>query len=244
MPDFTVRRSAKAKSIRLKVTPQDGLVVTLPVGFDEDALPEILGKKKSWIKDALAKADETRKFLEPRPNNHLPEQLDLKSLGEQWHVEYVEKATANGLSVSPANPDLRLLGREFPRENVMEKRKGWLRTRVQGDLVPRLKHIAERRRLTLNRVLVKNQRTRWASCSASKNISLNVKLLFLPAELVRYVMIHELCHTVHMNHSKDFWRFVESHDGNFRDHDDRLRDSWKLVPEWMYLFEERPNLPF
>jgi YgjP-like, metallopeptidase domain len=59
---------------------------------------------------------------------------------------------------------------------------------------------------SLHGLLVKSQRTRWASCSAKKNLSLNTKLLFLSPDLVRYVLIHELCHTVYMDHSKEFWR--------------------------------------
>ncbi|WP_417733004.1 M48 family metallopeptidase [Rosistilla oblonga] len=232
--DYTVRRSPRAKNIRLKVTPSEGLVVTLPTGFDDEDLLDILAKKKAWISDAFAKADETRRFLEPQPNEHLPQQLNLQSLGEEWHVGYVESESAVGISVSATKPNLELLGQEFAKTKVVEKIRAWLRIRVHEELVPLVEHIAEKRNFTINKILVKNQRTRWASCSSSKNISLNTKLLFLPPELVRYVMMHELCHTVHMNHSKDFWRLVESHEAEFRVYDERLREAWKMVPEWMY----------
>jgi predicted metal-dependent hydrolase len=88
--------------------------------------------------------------------------------------------------------------------------------------------------MPLRGLLVKNQRTRWASCSAKKNLSLNTKLLFLSPDLVRYVLIHELCHTVYMDHSKEFWRFVASHEPGYKALDQALREAWKTVPDWMF----------
>lgn len=85
----------------------------------------------------------------------------------------------------------------------------------------------------LRRVLVKSQRTRWASCSKNKTISLNLKLLFIPADLIRYALIHELCHTERMNHSKEFWAIVRDHEPDFRALDDKLRSAWRYVPAWL-----------
>src|SRR5262249_44058438 len=78
----------------------------------------------------------------------------------------------------------------------------------------------------------KRQRTRWASCSRRKTLSLNSKLLFLPPELVEYVLTHELCHLVEMNHSTRFWAVLAEHCPQFREFDTRLRDMWKVVPRW------------
>src|SRR5437660_1296677 len=81
---------------------------------------------------------------------------------------------------------------------------------------------------------------RWARRSASKNLSLNTKLLFLSPDLVRYVLIHELCHTVHMNHSGDFWRLVACHEPGYRVLDQALRAAWKTVPQWTF-WKERDS---
>jgi predicted metal-dependent hydrolase len=86
--------------------------------------------------------------------------------------------------------------------------------------------------LAFRRVGFKRQRTRWGSCSHRKSISLNAKLLFLDPVLVRYVMIHELCHLAEMNHSPRFWSLVRKHHADFRAHDRELRKGWKSVPRW------------
>lgn len=83
-------------------------------------------------------------------------------------------------------------------------------------------------------LLVKSQPTRWASGSARRNLALNTKLLFVAPELMRYAMMHELCHTVHMNHGRGFWRLLACHEPQYRVLDQGLREAWKVVPPWLF----------
>jgi predicted metal-dependent hydrolase len=103
---------------------------------------------------------------------------------------------------------------------------------VREQLFPRVRQIAGKNGFAIRDLMVKSQRTRWASCSSKKNLCLNTKLLFIPPDLVRYVITHELCHTVHMNHSAEFWRLVACHEPAYRVLDDALREAWKKVPAW------------
>lgn len=80
-----------------------------------------------------------------------------------------------------------------------------------------------------NKISIKNQKTRWGSCSSLKNINLNWKLAFLPTDLCTYVIIHELCHLVHMNHSVKFWNCVEKYIPDYKLRIYRLRDIENLV---------------
>ena len=97
LPSYHVRRSPRAKNLRLKVTPQEGLCVVVPRGFDEGKIPAILEQKKAWIADALKQAQARRRFLEPRPARHLPERLDLRAIGETWPVVYRQDDAKPGL---------------------------------------------------------------------------------------------------------------------------------------------------
>jgi predicted metal-dependent hydrolase len=78
-------------------------------------------------------------------------------------------------------------------------------TEAKRILAARLKELAEKYGLTYKRVCIRKQKTRWGSCSAENNISLNVKLLLLPVKLMDFIMLHELVHTKVKNHGKDFW---------------------------------------
>jgi predicted metal-dependent hydrolase len=108
----------------------------------------------------------------------------------------------------------------------------WLIRQTREHLVPRLQHVSSEVGLRYKRCFVKRQRTRWASCSRHATITLNVKLLFLPQQIVEYVMTHELCHLKEMNHSKRFWQLLESLFPRYRKLDEQLRDMWKIVPRW------------
>jgi hypothetical protein len=100
-------------------------------------------------------------------------------------------------------------------------------------LIPWLRQTSQEIKLPFNRAAVRGQKTLWASCSSKSNISLNFKLLFLPPHLVRYVFIHELCHTIHLNHSRKFWALVAEKEPNYRQYDAELNKAWVYIPEWL-----------
>jgi predicted metal-dependent hydrolase len=85
-----------------------------------------------------------------------------------------------------------------------------------------------------DRVIVRRQRTRWGSCSARGTISLNCCLLFQRREVMRYLLVHELAHTRHMNHSRRFWQCVAEHCPAHRALDRELLDGWRHVPPWVF----------
>jgi predicted metal-dependent hydrolase len=232
--NYRIRHSPKSKNLRLKVTREEGLCVVVPPGFDEKKIPAILERKKVWISDATKQVNTTRRFLEPRPSTHLPETLKLTALGETWPVVYREDAARTVLRIRAEQGKLIVTGAVMDRAVVIRKLKDWLRLRVREELFPVAESIATKHSLSVNGLLVRSQRTRWASCSSKRNLSLNTKLLFLAPDLVRYVLIHELCHTVHMNHSHDFWRLLASYEPGFKQLDGSLRNAWRCVPQWAF----------
>ena len=87
----------------------------------------------------------------------------------------------------------------------------------------RLGELAKQYGYTFNRVFIRQQKTRWGSCSAKNNISLNAKLTSLPKELMDYVILHELVHTRVKNHSKDFWNTLDKYVKNSKKIDKKLK---------------------
>jgi len=99
------------------------------------------------------------------------------------------------------------------------------RAEARKKLIHRLNELSRRYGFTYNRVFVRNQKTRWGSCSARNNISLNNKLLRLPQELIDYVILHELVHTRERNHSKNFWTELNKFVVDARELKSRLKES-------------------
>jgi predicted metal-dependent hydrolase len=94
---------------------------------------------------------------------------------------------------------------EKMHEDVLERLAQINHKEAKKILVARLNQLAEKHGFIYNRVFVRKQKTRWGSCSAKNNISLNAKLLLLPEKLMDFIILHELVHTRVKNHSKDFW---------------------------------------
>ena len=106
--------------------------------------------------------------------------------------------------------------------------------RIRERLAPPLRQLADELRYSVERVVIRCQRTRWGSCSTRGTVSLNCSLVFLRAEVVRYLFIHELAHLKHMNHSAGFWRLVGTLEPDYRQLDRELLAGWRTVPLWVF----------
>jgi predicted metal-dependent hydrolase len=108
----------------------------------------------------------------------------------------------------------------------------WLAGRAQLAFAGPLSRLATEMGAGYQRLQIRRQRTRWGSCSTRGTISLNCCLLFQRPEVVRYLMVHELAHVAHMNHSARFWRQVGCFEPRWRELDRELVQGWQRVPRW------------
>ena len=108
-----------------------------------------------------------------------------------------------------------------PEPELLSK-TDWMK--VQLKIGKRVRHYCEVMGVKVGLVTVKNQKTRWGSCSAKGNVNFNYRLAFLPEELLDYVVIHELAHRRHMDHSKEFWAEVEHYCPDYRERRVKLKE--------------------
>ena len=230
--DYRIRVSAHARCVRLCVTPEKGLEVVVPRGFDTAKVSPILEGSKRWISAALARLELRRKALESTPSWQVPAQVELPASGSVWHIE-ARRTGARRVSVRELEGwHLRVSGAIESEAACRDALARWLMRRARVWLIPRLQSISSRTGLQYKRASVRRQATRWASCSARRTISLNAKLLLLPPDLVDYVLVHELCHLREMNHSRRFWDLVHQYHPDCHMQASRLREFWRSVPRW------------
>lgn len=97
-------------------------------------------------------------------------------------------------------------------------------------LIPeRVKHFAPLVGVTYGRITIRNQKSRWGSCSAKGNLNFNVGLLLAPPEVLDYVVVHELCHRKEMNHSPKFWAEVSKLIPDYKQHEKWLKDNGRAI---------------
>jgi predicted metal-dependent hydrolase len=230
---YSLRISAKAKHVRFCVSFEKGLEVVVPKRFSLSRVPLLIEKNSRWIERALQKAQANEGLICPARIWQMPEEITLVALNLAWKVftrpeeaqtVVVRETSSNALLAHGATEDAAACQRALKR---------WLTRKAEEHLNDWLKRVSDQTGLRYTTISIRQQQTRWGSCSPRHSISLNARLLFLPPELVTYVLVHELCHTRHLNHSPKFWRLVEFYLPDYRRHDRQLRDSRRYMPGWL-----------
>lgn len=231
---YTIRVSRRAKAARLRLSPYEGLIVVVPAGFDRKQVPALIESNKKWIEKVQRTFDAHRSDDTAMTGRVLPERIALPGIGQSWNITYRQESFQRpGIQVcEKGGAEIELVGAVGDYALCRGAFEEWFKRRAKVHLEAQLMSLVAKHGFSVSGVSFRKQKSRWGSCSSKGRISLNLKLLFLPPELVRYIMIHELCHTLHMNHSKQFWSAVARFDPNCVEHDRRMKHAWRYVPAW------------
>ena len=230
---YVVRESTRAKRVSIRVAKTAEVEIVVPRGCPKARIAELINAKQDWIERTVQKIEMERRSRPQESQDERPSKIVLRSLPEEWTVQYQAESTKS-VRLTTTGPQQLLISGDIGHiptcHYVLQK---WVRRKAQQHLPQWLRAASQEVQLSYKKVTIRRQKTLWASCSNKTNISLNDKLLFLPFPIVRYVLIHELCHTIHMNHSTDFWHVVEQKEPNYRELDTDLNDAWHYVPDWL-----------
>ncbi len=228
---FSVRVSPRAKRLSIKVYPRGKVEVVVPKRARPGDVEKFVEESRDWIaKTKAAFADDV-----PEEPFRLPTRIALAGIDHKVGVHY-EPASTENIRYRRTGDILRLRGPVHDNEACVAALKRWLAATAREHFEPKLRALSASTGNAFERMHVRGQKTCWGSHSSSGTISLNYCLLFLKPELVRYLMIHELCHASHMNHSRRFWALVEKHEPDYRRLDRQLSDAWREIPGWLGLY--------
>jgi predicted metal-dependent hydrolase len=214
---YRIRRSDRARHARILVGG-DGVEVVVPRRFPLRQVEPFVEEKRPWIERTLRRMRESQADFPPA---RLEDGGELPYLGERLALTVrIERARsrahvgrrANGLNVA-------LPGGGSLRDAV----ESWYRRRAREEVSARLDAAVDRVGASYTSLQIRGQRTRWASCSSSGAMSFNWRLLLAPAEILDYVVEHEVAHLQVHDHSRRFWDLLASRCPEWREHERWLR---------------------
>jgi predicted metal-dependent hydrolase len=226
---WTVRVSGRARRLSVRVYPGGRVEVVVPPGASPAAVQKFIGTHRQWIHRRVQDLSTAAALDDSRPAS-----IKLPAIGHHYAVEY-QHAGESTARVRVAGENALIVSGPLHNDRAITAAlRSWLADLAHEQLGSELAKVAADSGFLYLRAQIRRQRTRWGSCSASGTISLNVCLMFLRPQVVRYLLVHELCHTRHMNHSAKFWALVASLEPDYRALDQELLRGWQSVPGWMF----------
>jgi len=204
----------KRKTLAIRISDAGEVVVYAPIRTSVKYIENILEKKSHWVNDAKLKMLEAQN----RYGRNIP------FLGKSYNRNIIEKKGRKvGIEFS-GNMFRVYLDRESHGEADIKKALHlWYREELSKILDDRIRHFSGRMGVKPGKVTIRSQKTIWGSCTQDNNLSINLKLALAPPEVIDYIIVHELCHITHKNHSKAFWGAVDAVMPDYREKKDWLR---------------------
>lgn len=225
-----VKVSVRAKRPRLEICPYGTVTLVAPRRFAATHWEPFIGQNTQWIEHVLRKIDRQRRDA-PDLHTLVPNRICLPTLNETWRVTY-DANQRRGICAQPDHDTGQLTLRDNGLGEHVTYLRSWIRKRATQTLSIRLEQAALQTGLRYTGVSIRSQKTRWGSCTRKGLISLNQNLLFLDTKLTDYLLLHELCHTVHMSHSARYWALVKRYEPNFRNYERQLHEATGQIPIW------------
>lgn len=215
----TIIIKEKRNTLSLKITNNFSLLVKSPDHISNNFINSFIESKKTWIAKTIKKLKNQNKIMNvPYAINN-----DILFLGKRYKI--IKKHTSIK-TISFYNSYCSI-----------NKEPTCIHTFICSEIkkiaiefiTKRTLYISKKIKLPPKKIRIKNQKTRWGSCSSKKNINLNWKLIHAPIHVIDYVIIHELCHLEQLNHSKKFWNLVKKYSPEYPKHIKWLKENGSFI---------------
>jgi predicted metal-dependent hydrolase len=204
---YTVRRSTRARRVRVNVHAHAGVEVVLPARAPDRAAAAAVSELRPWIERRLVEVRQVRERIAARAGTVPYLGLPLELVGEPGRTRAHRRGERLLVPAADARPAI----------------ERFYRRAARAEIAPRLDRAAALAGTPYSGLDIRAQRTRWASCSPTGRMSFNWRLLLAPERVLEYVIWHEICHLEILDHSPRFWSLLERHWPGYREDRDWLR---------------------
>lgn len=218
-----IRKSPNTKRLSISVRPFEGIRVTIPILVSFKRAEKFIEEKETWLRQTIGN-------IRNMENSHTVFTYDTVFNTTEYTLEFIRTEDGNPKVILKERkirvyiPNQRDVKEKEIQEMIRWGIEAAWRREAKKYLPARIGELARLYGFDFKKVIIKNNRTRWGSCSDQNNINLSLHLMRLPKHLSDYVLLHELVHTVHKNHSKQFWRLLDRLTGDARALDKELRN--------------------
>lgn len=223
--EFECIRS-KRKTIGIQITSEGKVVVRAPKNVSDKFIRECLKTREEWI-------SKKQKMIQARMDNNPPikyvEGEFFMFLGEKFPLKFSTDDTHKKCKVYLDEGNL--IYENGPRtvEAIQNQLDQWYRNAAQEMVEDRIRYYSKYYDVEPTYVKVKNQKKRWGSCSSKRHLLFNWNLIKAPIEVLDYIVVHEMSHMVHMNHSKKYWGLVGTIMPNYKTHAEWLKKNGHII---------------
>ncbi|OAA88006.1 M48 family metallopeptidase [Clostridium ljungdahlii] len=197
------------KNITIKINEQGEVYIIAPLNVSYPSIEKIVENKMGWIQENVKI---TKNRIYTMKSTGLLDGKKLLWMGNLLKIE-VRQADIKKCYVEIAEDKIIVYGKAVllkNEENIKKSICEFYKQRARVIFRERVDIYYKNLNVYPQKITIRCQKTRWGSCSSNGNINLNYKILMAPMEIIDYVVVHELCHLVHMDHSRDYWKLVES----------------------------------
>ena len=197
---------SKRKTLSLTINENAELIIRAPKRLSIEKIQDFINEKENWI-------NRKKRLIENQIKDVTSNHNKLLYLGDLFPINEEQNAAKEFFFTGEE-----FIANSIEPDSLSLSIKKWYKNKFKEIALPRVAYFANKHNLMVNQVRIKNQKTMWGSCSSKNNINLNYLLLMAPMGVIDYVIVHELVHTIHRNHSTDFWDSVESIMPEFQEH--------------------------
>lgn len=225
------------KNISIRIRPKDKIDIISPKSVSYSFLKDVIIKKKDWIlktldkyKDINEEFNEERNFVDGEIFYYLGKEYKLKII----YDKNILNRNKNYCYISLNNENLIIKINNYDKELIKDEIKKWYKFESEKLVMDRVEYLKNNNyiisTLSPNIIKIKEQKKRWGSCTSQKSIYINSRISMARLDVIDYIIIHEFCHLVHMNHSKDFYELVKQIMPNYKNSEIWLKENgYKLI---------------
>lgn len=214
------------KTIGIQIGEGGKVSILSPKGVSKEFLLKLVSSKGNWIltkqREVKLREEEIRKNKSINKNKYM-------YLGSLYELIVIEEESIVASKVEITNKDIVVRLKDASKERVRLALEMWYREKTLLLVEERIKVYEKYFNDKVNGIKVKEQKRRWASCTYDNRILFNWRCSMAPLEVLDYIVVHEMCHMVHKNHSKDYWNSVKAVMPDYKKRHDFLKGNGYMM---------------